>query len=83
MDGTNAACEKCEDAERASVVTKHAGKTWGACAAANAAMRNGLARWALGRNFPLDNVIRLFYCLGALPKMEFFSINQLGLEQEI
>ena len=46
-------------------------------------MRNGLALWALGRNSPPDNVIRIFDCLGALPKMQFFSINQLDLEQEI
>ena len=32
---------------------------------------------------PLDNIIRLFDCLGSLPKIEFFSINQLGLEREI
>eukprot|EP00959_Pyramimonas_sp_CCMP1952_P017214 365553-Pyramimonas_sp.AAC.1 len=40
QDGTNAARAKSNNPECASVVTKHAGKTFGACAAANAAVRN-------------------------------------------
>ena len=83
LDGTNAACSKSSNMDSASVVTKHVGKAFGARAAANTALRNGLARWALGRDLPLDNFVRLFDCLGALPKIEFFSINQMGLEREI
>ena len=83
MDGTNAACNQSPNPESASVVTKHAGKALGACAAANTALRNGLARWAIGRDVPMDPRIRLFDCLGALPKIEIYSVNQMGLEHEI
>ena len=83
QDGTNAACEQSNNGVVASIVTKHAGKAFGACANANAATRNGLARYAFGRDMVLDDVIRLFDCLASLPKMEIFSINQIGLENEI
>ena len=59
QDGTNAACEQSDNGEVASIVTKHAGKAFGACAAADVAMRNGLSRFAFGRDMPLDDCIRL------------------------
>ena len=83
MDGTSEVCDRSSNKESSSVVTKHAGKAFGACAAANAATRNGLARWALGRGILLDDTIRLFDCLAALPKVAIFSVNQLGLEKEV
>ncbi|CAK0827052.1 unnamed protein product [Prorocentrum cordatum] len=44
QDGSSAACNKSGNPMGSSVVTKHAGKAFGACATANVASRNGLLR---------------------------------------
>ena len=47
LDGSGQACDKAGKCPGSSMVTKHAGKAFGAMAAANAAVRNGMLRWAL------------------------------------
>ena len=83
MEGADAASLNSKDKESGQVVTKHGGKAFGASFVANAAQRNGLARWAFSRAMPLDDTVRLFDTLATLPKMEIFSVNQLDLEKEI
>ena len=82
-DGANAACAVSPNGELNSVVTKHAGKAFAACSAANVAARNGLLRFALGRDAPVDNRIRLLDALTAVPKIQLFSANQLAAERAV
>lgn len=80
MDGSGQACDKVGKCPGSSMVTKHAGKAFGAMATANVAMRNGLLRWAVGEKIPFDTSVRILDCLAAVPKMEMCSVNQWLVE---
>ena len=82
-DGSGKACTEKGNCAGSSVVTKHAGKAYGAIATANVAARNGLLRLALGANAPADASIRLLDALAAIPRMELCSVNQFLAEKHI
>ena len=82
-DGSAKACKARDNRSGSSVVTKHAGKAYGAIATANVAARNGLLRVALGAAAPMDATVRLLDALAAIPRMELCSVNQFLAEKHI
>ena len=81
MNGAAEACGEVKSGPGVSIVTKHAGKSFGACAVANLGIRNGLLRLALPRA-PLDNSVRTLDALASVPKTQIYSINQMSVERE-
>jgi len=83
QDGSGNAAQTADSSQGSSVITKHAGKAFGAIATANVAMRNGLLHFALGAQVPPDSQVRGLDALAAIPRTEICSVNQFLAERHI
>ena len=82
MNGASKACGGVKTGSGVSMVTKHAGKTFGACAVANLAIRNGLLRLCVPGT-PMDDTVRTLDALASVPKTQVYSVNQMSIEHEM
>ena len=83
QDGSGNATQAADNTQGSSVITKHAGKAFGAIATANVAMRNGLLHFVLGPQVPPDPQVRGLDALAAIPRTELCAVNQFLAERHI
>lgn len=79
QDGSGMTTQAAHNIQGSSVITKHAGRAFGAIATANVAVRNGLLRFVLGPHVCPDPHVRGLDASAAIPRTELCSVNEFQM----
>lgn len=78
-DGSGMTTQAAHNIQGSSVITKHAGRAFGAIATANVAVRNGLLHFVLGPHVCPDSHVRGLDASAAIPRTELCSVNEFQM----